>query len=460
MLGPREDAVDGQRAWPIIGARPSPIPVERRGIVERAGRRQGQPVGRRRRKLELLLRSSARQPSPTGRGTMTPTDEPVEMPDELRGLGEYRQLFQSTGRGLWSSTVRSVLPMLAAAAMVAAAEKWLVPRTWKYYLLCSVAALMFLNGVWILVRTWLRRRQKVAVFEHGVALWRNDVLTAWRWDQIEDVDATFSTSEGAASTLAFFSFVCRSDDGRRTKIRFNPAGDPIPNLRELWRVREEGSARSRIAAVQDEVAAGQEPVFVKKIWGKAVGTKVGISRWGIRATPRYESPRFLDWLRVESVTADADRVRVAETGEEDFWLSEPLWELPGYAAMVAAAEHARQEFRNLYEQLRRDRIPAALADLEAGRELVFGKIGVSLRGLSYESGLTAWNDLYSMRMGFDHLSFHQNSSERRLDYEQLDLADRLVLWAVAEAAKLKSYAEDDDDDEDEDELDEGEESSP
>jgi len=315
----------------------------------------------------------------------------------------------------------------------------------------------------ILVRTWLRRRQKVAVFEHGVALWRNDVLTAWRWDQVEDVDATFSTSEGAASTLAFFSFVCRSDDGRRTKVRFNPAGDPIPNLRELWRVLEEGSARSRIAAVQEEVAAGKEPVFVKKIWGKAVGTKVGVSRWGIRATPRYESPRFLDWLRVESVTADADRVRVAETGEEDFWLSEPLWEVPGYTAMVAAAEHAREAFRTAYEQLRQDRIPAALAELEAGRELVFGKIGVSLRGLSYESELTAWKDLYSMRMGFDHLSFRVQSSERQLDYEQLDLADRLVLWSVADAAQLKTYAADDDEEEtgeDEDERDEDEESSP
>jgi len=120
---------------------------------------------------------------------------------------------------------RGLLPVATALVLFAVGEIWLVHRDWKYYLLAAVAAAMFLNGVRVVILAWQRRRQKLATFEHGFAHWRNNVLKIYRWEQVEEVDAT----------PAFFGFtiVCRSDDGRRDRIHFDTSSDPTQDLRGL-----------------------------------------------------------------------------------------------------------------------------------------------------------------------------------------------------------------------------------
>src|SRR5206468_1590153 len=99
---------------------------------------------------------------------------------------------------------------------------------------------MALAGLRALVIAWRRRGQKVAIFEHGFALWRRKVLTTYRWDQVEETDVS----------PAFYGFavICRTDDGRQEKLKFDAGIDPTKNLRDLWRELEEQSSRHRIPA--------------------------------------------------------------------------------------------------------------------------------------------------------------------------------------------------------------------
>lgn len=376
------------------------------------------------------------QRTPQARSSLSANSYIETMPVELRWLGGFQREFEASGRGVLSGVMRGLFPMVIAAIMIVAGETWLVPRNWKYYLLCAAAAGIFLNGLRVVTQALRRREQKVAIFEHGFTLWRNGVLSAFRWDQIEEIDVSES----------FFGFavICRTDDDRRTKIRFDAAADPTQDLRELWRELEEQSSRRRIPAVLKMIEADEEAVFVRKVWGKEVGTKIGVNWLGIRATPRYGEPRFLEWPCVAAVTADAERLIVTEREDDNPWLNESVMEVPGYAALVAAADNARQTYLNLLKQLGQDRIPALLAALDTGQELVFGAFGVSLRGLRHGPELTNWNDVVETQMERDHLDVSAHPANRRLDYGALSLADRLMLWAAVERAQYLAEADDED----------------
>ncbi|MGH9934822.1 MAG: hypothetical protein ACREAM_01170 [Blastocatellia bacterium] len=362
------------------------------------------------------------------------------MPVGLRWLGAFQRQFEASGRGVLSAMMRGLVPMAIAAILIAVGETWLVPRNWKYYLLCAVAAAIFLNGLRVVIEAWRSRQQKVAIFERGFALWRNGGHLAFRWDQIEEVEVSES----------FFGFavICRTDDGRRTKLRFDAGADPTRDLRDLWRELEEQSSRHRILAALKMVDAEQEAVFVQNIWGKEVGTKIAVNWLGIRATYRFGDTRFLEWSQVAAVRVDAERLIVTEKGDDSPWLNESVMEVPGYVALVAAADHARQAYLGLSEPLGRDRIPALLEDLDTGQELVFGSFSVSLQGLRYESELTDWNDVLDVRMERDHLAVRAYPADRRLDYGVMSLADRLTLRAAVERALERAEADDEDEMED------------
>ena len=369
------------------------------------------------------------------RDTMTSTTDSPGLPEELHQLGELRQIFESTGLSVLGAVWRGLFPMLVAAGLFVAAEIWLVPRTWKYYSLVALAGLTFLNGIRVVVIALTRRQQKLATFEKGFAHWRNTVLTYYRWDQVDYVD----TSE------AFFGFTihCRSDDGTREKIHFDRSSDPTGNLRGLWREVEEQSAQTRIPEMIRQVDAGKEVHFVRTIWGKEVGTKAGISSVGIRAKPRYLDWRYLEWDQVVSVAVDGERLRVSEVEMAGPWLDESILEMPGYATLVAVAEHARLAYLSLSEQLHQERLPTLFAAMKTEHEERIGAFGVSKQGLRHENDLTPWENVYTLSMEFDHLEVHDDlhTAKRKLDVSQLTLADRLILKAVADHAWDLSEAE-------------------
>ncbi|HKQ72159.1 MAG TPA: hypothetical protein VJ810_00430 [Blastocatellia bacterium] len=379
------------------------------------------------------------QKTPQARSIQSANAYIETMPVELRWLGAFRMQFEASGRGVLSTVTRGLFPMAIAAILIMMAEKWLLPRDLKYYLLCAGAAAIFLNGLRVVIQALRRRHQKVAIFEHGFTLWRNGDLSAFRWDQIEEIEVSES----------FFGFAvnCRTDDGRRTKIRFDAATDPTSNLRDLWRELEEQSSRHRILVIQKKLYADEEAVFVRKVWGRDVGTKIGVSLMGIRATPRYGKARFLDWSQVEAVKVDAERLIVTERDFDSPWLNESVMEVPGYSALVAVAEQSRKEYLDSLEQLGRDRIPTLMATLDTDQELVFGPFGVSLRGLRHESKMIMWNEINAVQIERDHLDVRAHPEGHRLNYGALSLADRQMLWAAVERALERAEEEDEMEDE-------------
>ena len=94
------------------------------------------------------------------------------------------------------SVVRSLVPLALGCGLLAIAEYWIVNKNWKYYLVLAIGILLALQGFRLLVRTVLRRDQKVMIFEKGVAIWRNGKMASYRWDQVEKVEAVVAQAEG------------------------------------------------------------------------------------------------------------------------------------------------------------------------------------------------------------------------------------------------------------------------
>ena len=320
-----------------------------------------------------------------------PTDpSSLDVPDELRHLGELRQVFATTAGAVANSVVRALIPLALGGGLIAVAAVWLGAGTWKYFVALGLGLLLALQGVRVLVRTMFRRNQKVLIFEKGLAIWRYGEMATFRWDQVDQVEALVAKAQGAPTSFLGFSFRGQADGGEPRTYTYHPAGDPIPNLKVLWTIIEEAAGRGRAAAAIATVTAGEEVTFQRTIWGKVVSTQIGVSLFGIRAKPRYEAARFLDWSRVEQIglvatptaaqwkgytTGGIPHLEIRQTYHPDEpWVSELASEIPGYQALIEVAEFARARYAETAEQLDRDRFPAARAVVAAGEEFCLGAL--------------------------------------------------------------------------------------
>lgn len=373
---------------------------------------------------------------------MSTTLDPASLPAELRELGAFRRLYETSGSSVFATVRNGLFPMPFAIGLIVAAQIWLAPPDWKYYLLIALGGVMFLNGLRVVIQALRRRRQKIATFEDGLAIWRNDALKVFRWDQVEEVD----------TSPQFFGFtiICHNDEGRREKIHFDTSTDPTMDHRGLCREAEELSAKAKLPAVLKTIAAGEEAEFVRRVWGKIVGTRIGLSRMGISQKPRYGSTQFVPWSEVEHVMIDGEVLRVTEKSDSRTWCSQKLLDLPGYAAIVAAAEPTKRAFMEQVEQVEKERAPNAFAAIEAGQEVTFGNIGVSLRGLRVSSENHTWLTIFEVDRHFDHIAIDADPEGFRLEYGPLSLADRIVLYSAVVHARDKANSEGSEDDFDDD----------
>lgn len=371
--------------------------------------------------------------------------DPAALPAELSGLGEFRRLYETSGRSVMGTVGRGLFPLPFAVGMIVAAELWLTPRTWKYYLLVTLGGAMFLNGVRVILQAIRRRRQKIALFQDGFALWRNDNLKVYQWEQVEEID----------SSPQFFGFtiVCRTPEGKRDKIHFNTSTDPTKNLLELWRDIEELWGMAKLPAVLQTIAGGEEAVFVRKIWGKIVGTRFGVSRMGLTAKPRYGETKFISWFDIARVHVESMFLVVMDKTDPLPWQSEPLLDVPGFAALVAASEQMQREYMEEFDEVAVERIPAAIAAIDAGQDLTIGEFGICPRGLKIGSETYLWESIKYFERQFDHIAAIADPDTVRLEYGSLSLADRIVLYSSIVHARFKDEPEDEADDGDEEEDD-------
>src|SRR5262245_22809477 len=225
----------------------------------------------------------------------------LEVPHEFRHLGEFRQVFATTVGAVALSMFRSLVPLLVGLGLFALAEFWIVNRNWKYHLAVCIGVLFALQGIRLIIRTLFRRNQKVMIFEKGIAIWRYGKLATYTWHRVEQVDAVVAQAQGAPSSFLSFSFQGRAEDGQTCTYNFHPAGDPIPNLKGLWKVIEEAAGRGRAASAIAAMRMGEEVTFQRTVWDKIVSTQIGISLFGVRVKPRYDDARFIDWSRVDRI---------------------------------------------------------------------------------------------------------------------------------------------------------------
>src|SRR5262245_40739675 len=332
----------------------------------------------------------------------------IEVPDEFRALGEFRQAFKTTPGALTTSLLRCIPPLALGGGLVALAEYWIVERNWKYFLALVPGVLLVLPAIRVFVRTLLRLRQKVLIFEKGIVVYRSGRMDVYRWDQVEQVEAVVAQAQGAPSSFLSFSFQGRTDEGETRTYNFHPAGDPIPNIKGLWQIVEEEAGRGRAAGAIAKVKGGEEVTFQRIIWGKVVSTQIGVSLFGIRAKPRYDPDRFLDWSRVDRIavvnrptapreqgytTGGIPHLEIHQPFDREAWVSELTSEIPGYQALIEAAEFARRRYYETTAELRRDRLPAALAAIKSGQEFRLGKFGISKNAFSYEGETIPWDAL-------------------------------------------------------------------
>jgi hypothetical protein len=367
----------------------------------------------------------------------------LKVPDELRHLGEFRDIYATTLAAVVQSMVRSLVPLVLGGGLIAFAQYGMVNRNWKYYVALGIGILLALQGMRLVVRTVLRWRQKVMIFDKGIAIWRYGRLATYLWDRVEQVEAVIAKAQGAPTSFLSFSFQGRNDAGETHTYNFHPAGDPIPNLQGLWKVIEEEAGFARVASAIATVQAGEEAIFQRTIWGTIVSTQIGVSLFGIRAKPRYEDDRFLDWSRVEQISVvdqpTAPRGEGYTSGGiahleilekyrlQEPWVSELTSELPGYQALMEVAEFARLRYVDTAAELVRERLPGALAMIADGQEFCLGKFGIRGDVLRYEDEHISWADLGYLRFDKDQLVA---LGDRTFAYDSLTLADRWLMQMV------------------------------
>jgi hypothetical protein len=374
----------------------------------------------------------------------------LKVPDELRHLGEFREIYATTLSAAAQSMVRSLVPLVLGCGLIAFAQSWIVNRNWKFYVALGIGILLALQGIRLVVRTVLRWRQKVMIFEKGIAIWRYGKLATYPWERIEQVEAVVAKAQGAPTSFLSFSFQGRNDAGETRTYNFHPAGDPIPNLQGLWKVIEEEAGFARVASAIAAMQAGEEVTFQRTIWGTIVSTQIGISLFGIRAKPRYEDDRFLDWSRVEQISVVDHPTAPQEEGYtsggiahlevlekfrlEEPWVSELTSELPGYQALMEVAEFARLRYVDTAAELARERRPGALAMIADGQEFCLGKFGIRRDGFRHEEENVSWSELGYLRFDKDQL-VAPGLPHRAFTYDSLTLADRWLLQMVALSAR-------------------------
>jgi hypothetical protein len=371
----------------------------------------------------------------------------LEVPYQLRPLGEFRRVFATTPRAVAGSIVRSLIPLVLGCGLVALAAFWIVNLNWKYYLAVGLGVLLALRGVRLIVRTLLRCRQKVMIFEKGIAIWRRGELATHTWDRVENVEAVVAQAQGAPSSFLSFSFIGRTESGETRTYNFHPAGDPILDITGMWKTIEEEAGRSRATSAIAAVKAGEEVTFQRTTWGTIVSTQIGISLFGVRVKPRYDDARFLDWSRVERVAIVDNSTAPMEQGRtsggishlevfEVFrsaepWLSEMSSEIPGYQALIEAAAFARDRYQETVEELHRQRLPAALTMIAAGQVFCLGEFGLSRDSFQYEKEVISWPNLGYLQFGKEQL-VAPAAGNRIFPYDSLTLADRWLLKMVVQ----------------------------
>ena len=230
----------------------------------------------------------AHDPSPEV--AAVPTDSsPLEVPDELRHLGELRQVFATSAGAVANSVVRALIPLALGGGLIAVAEYWLVAGAWKYYAALGLGLLLALQGVRVLVRTVFRRNQKVLIFEKGLAVWRYGQMATYRWDRWTR-SRPLSRRAGAPTSFLGFSFRGQSDGGEPQTYTYHPAGDPIPNLKVLWTIIEEAAGRGRGAAAIAAVEAGEEVTFHSALSGARSSRRRSASACSASARSRGTTP--------------------------------------------------------------------------------------------------------------------------------------------------------------------------
>ena len=130
-------------------------------------------------------------------------------------------------------------------------------------------------------------------------------------------------------------------------------------------------------------------------------------------------------------------------------MSELTSEIPGYQALIEAAEFAQLRFAEATQELYREKLPTALAMIAAGQVFCLGRFGISQNGFRHETETISWDDLGYLRFDKEEL-VASAMGNRAFAYDSLTLADRWLLQMVAQSIHYDhDYPDEEGEDEDE-----------
>jgi hypothetical protein len=110
----------------------------------------------------------------------------------------------------------------------------------------------------------------------------------------------------------------------------------------------------------------------------------------------------------------------------------------------------QREYQEQFDEVAVERIPTAIAVIDAGQELTIGKFEISPRGLKVGSETVPWESIKYFERQFDHIDAIVDPLDVRLEYGSLSLEDRIVLYSAIVHARFKDEPENDEEDGEED----------
>lgn len=235
-----------------------------------------------------------------------------------------------------------------------------------------LAGLAWLGASSLVWRALLFRRPlHVFVYDNGLVYAHLPEIEALRWDHIEqfwrDEHPGAAGDYGASYTddPATYNYTLRCDDGKTYRLT-----ESIADVRVLGELIERQVTSALLPRFIDACTRGETiPFGDLSVTAQMISTQDGKMQ--------------LPLMEVEVVVVEQERgsvnFRISRRGEEKPWYRKPVARIPNAVACKGLLDYLLQE------QARRE-LPLVLATYQANQPVIFGRLEISLQGISLDHG--------------------------------------------------------------------------
>ncbi len=290
-------------------------------------------------------------------------------------------------------------------------------KTWFVWLVWLFFTLTFAICIWLFTSMLAAPRIEVFVCPAGLIYSKKNLLEAIRWDQVEAYWQDISISHDSDTSDTYKYSVQRNDGA---KFEFPDEIADIKQLGELIVQQVERYLLPRtIAAYYAGIPITFGDIIVKQ-------QEISVDR----------SRKLLAWNEIESLNLTEETIDIYRKGNESAWHHQRI-------AQIASPGVLRGLMNHIIEERAHQQLSQVIAAYNAGSPIVFGRLGLSLQGITIDNGkkTLSWNEVKMINVDVQKREVSISIHTKLLSWQTLRTwmtPDVLVLKGLVDYA-LRAY---------------------